>query len=70
MRMNFIEVLEGVWQLVENCGGGTAIHLVDMVSLEGIDEAFRHAVRLRAADWRVGRRQTQLFGNGMRLMGR
>jgi hypothetical protein len=46
--MHFMEVFKGVWQLVENRCGGTAIHLADIVPLEGVDEAFRHAVRLRA----------------------
>jgi hypothetical protein len=48
--------------------GSAAIHLADVIPLEGIHKAFRHAVGLRTADRRMDRRQTQLSGNGMRLM--
>jgi hypothetical protein len=36
MRMDFIEVLKGVWQLGQNRGYGAAIHLADVITLEGV----------------------------------
>ena len=46
--MNFVEVLECRRQLRQDGSRIAEVHSADVVTFEGVDEAFGHAVALRA----------------------
>ncbi len=57
--MHFVEVLEGGRQLCQHRGRIAEVHPGNVVALERVDEAFGHAVALRAAHRGVDRLEPQ-----------
>lgn len=67
--MHLIEVLERRRQLAYYAGSIAQIHAAEVIAAKRIDEAFGHAVALRAAHrYRVGL-ESQLAGHLARLSG-
>lgn len=69
VRVNFVEVLEGLGQLAHHRARIPAVHATDVVALEGVDEALSHAVALRAADGRSDGLQSKFLGHLLRVAG-
>jgi hypothetical protein len=51
--MNLFEIRKSAWQLSENDFGIAAVHQADVVPFKRVNEALSHAVRVRAAHWRM-----------------
>lgn len=66
--MDFVEVLERVWQLRQHRRCVAQVHAAHVVALEGVHEALGHAIALRTANRRVDWLQAQRSGNAACLM--
>ena len=65
--MQLLKMPEFVGQLSQHGGAGAAVHATHVIAFKGVDEAFGHAILLRAGDRRMHRFNAGFASQGMRF---